>query len=203
MTMNRFFVIVALFLLTSCSQEPVLKPLPATGVVLAFGDSLTFGTGASTNSSYPAVLEQLIGRRVINAGIPGEISADGLKRLSGLLLDTQPDLVILIHDGNDMLRRFNLQTTARNLKAMIELCRKQGAQVVMLGVPKPGLILASATIYASVSEETGTPIDDEVIADILQYSANKSDPVHPNSKGYRILAESIRDLLIETGAVRD
>ena len=181
---------------------PALKPLPEDGVVLAFGDSLTFGTGAVTQSSYPVILGQLIDRKVINAGVPGEVTANGLKRLQTVLGETRPDLVVLIHGGNDMLRRHNLKDTATNLKTMIELCRQSGAEVVMLGVPKPGLILSAASFYTTVSEETGTPIDNEVIADILQYPANKSDPVHPNARGYRILAEKVRDLLVETGVVR-
>ena len=70
-------------LLAGCTQSAKLPPLAGDGVLLAFGDSLTFGTGAAEGESYPAVLERLTGLKVLNYGVPGEISAAGLARLAG------------------------------------------------------------------------------------------------------------------------
>ena len=85
-----------------CDPTPKVKALGDDAVILAFGDSLTFGTGASKHKSYPAQLQALISRTVINAGIPVEVSNTGLRRLPALLTRHQPDLVIICHGGNDI-----------------------------------------------------------------------------------------------------
>ena len=193
--------LIALVLLGACGSDQALRPLATDAVILAFGDSLTFGTGAGRNESYPSVLGRMIGRTVVNAGVPGEVTATGLSRLPGLLQQHQPDLVVLIHGGNDMLRRQNRSHAADNLRSMIGLARDSGADVVLLGVPQPGLILRTATFYTDVAESTGTPLDGDVLADILQYTSNKSDPVQPNSRGCRMLAEAVRDLLADHDAL--
>lgn len=194
-------ILFGAILLAACGSDQTLRPLAADAVILAFGDSLTFGTGAGRSESYPSVLGNLTGRTVVNAGVPGEVSAKGLTRLPGLLERHQPDLVVLIHGSNDMLRRQSRSGTADNLRRMIALARESGADVVLLGVPAPGLILSTASFYEEVAESTGTPIDSNALADVLQYPSNKSDPVHPNGKGYRMLAEAVRALLAENGAL--
>lgn len=198
-----FLLVLLPFLvfLSGCSGEQRLQPLPASQVVLAFGDSLTYGKGASRSDSYPAALERMINRKVVNAGINGELSADGLKRLPGLLQQHNPSLVILTHGGNDLLRRLNLERTADNLRTMIQLSRDAGADVVMMGVPRPGIFLSTAEFYETVAMELNVPIELDVIADVLQDPANKSDAVHPNSTGYRQMAEALKDLLDAEGAI--
>ena len=196
-----FVAMVLTVLLAACSGPPTLKPLSKNATILAFGDSLTYGTGTTKTQSYPATLASLTGRRVINAGVPGEVSADGLKRLPGLLAEHKPDLLILIHGGNDMLRRRSFAQAADNVRAMVNLARERNTDVILLAVPKPGLILSPPEFYQQIALGTDIPIEEDVISDILQYSANKSDAVHPNAKGYRILAEEIVELLKDEGAL--
>lgn len=141
--------------LVACSDEAKLSRLPADAVILAFGDSLTHGNGASRGESYPAVLEGLSGRRVINEGISGEVSEAGLKRLPALLDKHQPDLMILCHGGNDFLRKKDMGLLESNLQEMISLALSRDIDVVMLGVPKPGIFLSSAELYERVAESTG------------------------------------------------
>ncbi len=191
-----------LLLLCSCGSSHTLQPLATDAVILAFGDSLTYGTGTDRSLSYPTVLASMTGMTVVNEGVPGEVSSKGMARLPTVLDTHKPDLLVLIHGGNDMLRRTGMQQAKHNLRAMITLARSRGIDVVMLGVPKPGLILSAADFYEEIAEETGTPIDNDAIADILQYPANKSDAVHPNADGYRMLAEAVYDLLSDNGAIR-
>ncbi len=195
-------LVIALSLVACDSGPPKLAELPADAVVLAFGDSLTFGTGARAGASYPAVLQELIGRRVVRAGVPGEVTAQGLARLPGALEAAQPDLLILIHGGNDLLRRLPRGETRANLRAMIDLTRARGIDVVLIGVPNLGLILGrSAGFYSELAEQLTLPYDGEALPDILSQAKLKSDTIHPNAKGYRMLAEAVAELLRESGAI--
>ena len=73
--------------------------------------------------------------------------------------------------------------------------------VVMMAVPNPTLILSPADFYEELAEEMNVPIEVDAIADVLQYPSNKSDAVHPNDKGYRMMAESLHELLQSAGAL--
>jgi acyl-CoA thioesterase-1 len=124
--LKLLFLMVALALLYSCGKDtPKLPKLSEDAVILAFGNSLTYGTGAERNESYPAILENLSGKRIVNAGIPGELSAKGLQRLSEVLNEHKPELLLLCHGGNDLLRRYELAKTAINLKKIRHHTSKQ------------------------------------------------------------------------------
>ncbi len=189
-------------LLAACGpRNPSLKPLAPEAVVLAFGDSLTYGVGAERETSYPAVLEKLIGRRVINAGVPGEVTSQGLQRLPDALDQHRPALILLCHGGNDLLRNKDDAQIAANLRAMIRLARKRGADVVLIGVPRPGLLLSPPKFYAEVAGEFSLPYESAILPDILSRGALKSDAIHPNAEGYRKLAEAIAALLRKAKAI--
>ncbi len=187
--------------LASCGGGPELSPLGADARVLAFGDSLTFGSGAPTGRGYPEVLAELTGLEVINAGIPGETTTEGRQRLPGILAEHGPALVVLVHGGNDILRRQPAQTTRNNLIAMVEAIRHSGAQVVMLALPGASLTLAPPKYYAEVANIERVPIDDRILQRLMRSPEYKSDQVHFNAAGYRHMAEAVRDLLLKTGAL--
>jgi acyl-CoA thioesterase-1 len=194
--------LVALLLAACDSGPPKLAKLPAGGVVLAFGNSLTHGTGARADESYPAVLQDLIGRRVVRAGVPGEVTAAGLARLPGALDAVTPALLILIHGGNDLLRRTPQKRIAANLRAMVQLARERGAAIVLIGVPDLGLILGrSAGFYEELAEELDILYDGAALPAILKQPSLKSDAIHPNAQGYRKLAEAVAALLRKSGAI--
>ena len=202
---RRAFLLVAAVawtLLAGCGERvPPLPRLDANAVVLAFGDSLTYGTGASTPESYPVVLERLIGRKVVPAGVPGEVSATGLERLSEALEQTQPKLLILCHGGNDFLRKLPEMQAAANVRAMVKLARDKGVDVVLLGVPKLGLTGSPAGFYAEIAQEFRIPYDGDVLKTVLTDNALKSDWVHPNAKGYARIAGSLAELLKRAKAI--
>jgi acyl-CoA thioesterase-1 len=193
--------IVASSCLLSCSSDAKLPRLDGDAVILAFGDSLTFGTGAAPTESYPAVLEWLISRQVVNAGVPGEVTAQGLSRLPMVLEKEKPAILFLCHGGNDLLRRLNLQQTANNLRAMIRLAQERGVAVVMIAVPSPGLSLSLPSFYREIASEMKILIEENTLTTVLSDGALKSDYIHPNAAGYRRLAESIAALLEKSGAV--
>ena len=201
-TLRSLSCIILLFAFAACSSGHQLQPLNNDAVILAFGDSLTYGTGAPQDKSYPAVLEQLSGRKVVNAGIPGEVTAGGLARLADTLEEVRPQLVILCLGGNDMLRRVSSEETAQNLEQMVAISRAQGVPVLLLGVPRPALFgLESAPFYHELAEKMELPLEDEIISSVLSDSNLKSDQIHPNAEGYRLIAEAIREKLKESGAL--
>lgn len=190
---NLFASLLLIFFLlcAGCDSGPKIAPLGQNAVLMAFGDSLTYGTGASAGQSYPEVLASLLGRTVVNVGVPGEISAAGLKRLPSMLESHNPTLVILCHGGNDFLRRIDESVTTRNLKAMIEMIQDRGADVVLVGVPKLGFGLDVPKFYVSIAAEKAIPFEGEILLDLLGDNRMKSDAIHPNAKGYHLMAEAI------------
>jgi len=199
---NRNFFFLLLIFLAACGDStPQLARLPDDAVILAFGDSLTYGTGANKNESYPVILEKIINRKVVNAGVPGELSMQGLKRLPKLLDKHLPKLLILCHGGNDILRREDLAEAEANIRQMISLAENRSIPVVLLGVPKFGLFLSSAKLYASIAENTDVLFIENLLPDILSDASMKSDSVHPNNIGYRKMASTLADTLRDAGAL--
>lgn len=171
------------------------RELAEGAVVVAFGDSLTEGYGADVSESYPEVLEKLVGRKVVNAGVSGERSDGGVARLPQVLSRERPTWVVLCHGGNDMLWKQPDDMTARNLREMVRLAQDSGARVVLLGVPRPGVVLRTADFYADVARETGVVYDGKRLTSLLAKPSLKSDPIHLNADGYRKLAERVAELL--------
>ena len=200
---RHLILIVAMCcLLTGCGEATVeLNPLPPGTSVLAFGDSLTAGYGAGPGQSYPEVLAELAVLDIVNAGISGEVSATGLQRLPGVLAEHRPALVILCHAGNDMLRSTGNMAAKANLLAMIEQIRASGAQVVLLGVPQPGLLLSTADFYQEIADETAVAYLPDVMTDVLSQRSLRSDAAHPNAAGYQVIAEAVHGFLLDAGAL--
>jgi acyl-CoA thioesterase-1 len=192
---------IVVFFFCGCSSVPQLPKLPADGVVLAFGDSITFGTGANREESYPTVLARIIGRTVVNGGVPGEVTAEGLARLPEVLDRERPALVVICHGGNDLLRRLDGGETAANLRAMVRMARVRGIAVVLIGVPAPDLSLSPPKFYREVAGEFSIPYDGKTLPRIMGKGSLKSDYIHPNAAGYSKLAESLAELLARSGAI--
>ncbi|HEX9182451.1 MAG TPA: GDSL-type esterase/lipase family protein [Burkholderiales bacterium] len=187
--------------LIACGDAPKLARLAPDAAVLAFGDSLTYGTGAAEAESYPAQLEGLIGRKVVRAGVPGEVSAQALARLPAALEEHQPRLVVLCIGGNDFLRNLGQAQAAANVRAMVRLAKDKGADVLLLGTPEKGLLVSPPKFYAEIAQELRIPYEGKVIGEILRDSSLKSDPIHPNARGYRLMAERVAALMKKAGAL--
>jgi lysophospholipase L1-like esterase len=198
---TRFLALVLALTVAACSERPTLPRLDADAVVLAFGDSLTFGTGAAESESYPAQLERLIGRRVVSAGVPGEVTAQALERLPGALDEYAPRLLLLCTGGNDFLRRLGNEQAERNVRAMIELAGRRGVAVLLIGTPEPALVPSPPAFYATLAKDMRVPYEGDVITEVLKDTRLKSDPIHPNAAGYRLIAERIAARLKQAGAI--
>lgn len=195
------FSCVVLLLLAGCERAPSLPQLAPHDVILAFGDSLTHGTGANPEDAYPARLARLSGHPVVNAGVPGETTTEGVQRLPAVLDEHRPRLVVLCLGGNDMLRRLPASNTENNLRLMLQTLRSSGIPVVLVGVPEPKLFGGAPDFYARLAKEFQLPYDDTTLNDVLKNPALKSDPIHPNAAGYEIMAQQFARLLQESGAL--
>lgn len=199
---GRFFIAVCVsLLLAACDRAPTLPRLEPHDVIVAFGDSLTHGTGASAGDAYPAVLAALTGRTVINAGVPGETTSSGLARLPAVLDEHKPRLVLLCLGGNDMLKKQHEAATENNLRLLVKTIRASGAEVLLIGVPEPRLFGGAPDFYERLAEELQVPLEQDVFSRVLKDNRLKSDPIHANAAGYRLVAERLAARLREAGAL--
>lgn len=195
-------LLVLLFTFAACGQKhPTLPRLSSGDVIVAFGDSLTYGTGATEHESYPAVLASMIGKEVIRAGVPGEVTAQGLQRLHSVIDEHRPRLVIVCLGGNDMLKRVSMSDTRANLRAILKALKERDIGVVLIGVPQPTLLSSPPELYAEIAREFGVPYEGEVLKRVLYAAEMKSDPIHPNAAGYRRMAEAVAAVLRKAGAI--
>ncbi|MGK2906638.1 MAG: GDSL-type esterase/lipase family protein [Desulfuromonadales bacterium] len=191
--MNRitlFLILLLLFpLFTACERSP--GALPEGAVILAFGDSITAGTGADEGEAYPAVLERLVGRKVVNAGVPGETTVEGLARLPRVLAEIRPHLVILCHGGEDMIQGLDAGELVANIKTMIRLIGEADAEVFLIAVPPPAPYFQPASFYNQIARDLKIPIEVNTLSNILSSNETRSESIYPNADGYAALAKAI------------
>lgn len=198
-------------------------PAAAQTRYLAFGDSITAGTGDETGQGYPPRLEELLqleepGSTVDGAGVPGETTAEGLSRIDGAL-DGEPGVVLLMEGTNDVSRGISTETAVFNLEEMARRAEAAGWSVVhatviprRAGESTPAEFQRTVTLNRRLRSSAGTR--DLELADPFQvfgstpdvferfYSDDPDDWVgHPNGAGYELLAEVFRDVLVGADTV--
>jgi lysophospholipase L1-like esterase len=193
-------IIVLLGLLTLTQKKVNIMPFSKNDTILAFGDSLTYGFGANPGESYPDRLAILSGHKIINAGVNGDTSSEGLQRLPYLLEDENIKLMILCFGGNDIIQKHSMSRLKQNLKTMIRMAKNKNIDVLLLSVPNLSLFgLSPLELYEEVAEEEKIPLLSGVLADILSQPSLKNDQIHPNALGYKKMAELIYESLKENG----
>lgn len=192
-------------LISSCGREARLPAIAPGKTVLAFGDSVTFGTGAAPGEDWPELLARTSGWQVINAGIPGDTAEAATGRIQALLDEHRPALVILELGGNDFLRRRPPKAVKDDLRRIIKTIQQSGAQVVLIAVPELSLLSvvarkpSDAPIYGELAKEEKIPLIGEVFSDILARPELCADQIHPNAKGYEQMASAIHAQLKKIG----
>jgi acyl-CoA thioesterase I len=183
--------------LPGCGRPRIRADAVAPGAaVLALGDSLTFGTGAPPDAAYPAVLERLSGWQLHNAGVPGDTSAQALERLPPLL-QAPPALVLLCIGGNDFLRRVPESDTRQHVRTICETVRATGAQLLLIGVPRPTLSaaftgsLSDHPLYGDIAETLKLPLHRQGWSEVLADESLRSDAIHANAQGYARFAQGL------------
>ena len=201
---NLVAVTFLVFLLSGCGGKKPYTPLPHNAVVLALGDSVTFGTGASQGEDYPARLAALTGWQVVNAGVPGDVAAGGRERLPGLLEQHHPSLVIVELGGNDFLHKTEPAVIKAQLDAILTEIKASGIRVVLIGVPRPSLVglvtgLNAEPLYKELAKQHQAVLVEDGLPKVLSNPAQKSDQIHPNAKGYAQLAREVHTALVRSG----
>lgn len=191
--------------LAACGRPPKLSPLAAGATVLAFGDSVTYGTGAAAGEDWPTLLANLSGWNVVNAGVPGDTAANGKQRIAALVEEYRPALVIVEIGGNDFLKRRPPGAVKEDIRQIVSIARAGGAQVLLVAVPELSLLgavtrkPADASLYAELGKEEKLPVIEDVFADILGDPELRADAIHPNVQGYARMAKAFRDALKKLG----
>ncbi len=195
--MIRFLGLLLLigFLVSGCERGGSfgdIRNLQSRGeTIICFGDSLTEGVGAASGEDYPSLLEQQLKRPIVNAGRRGDTAADGLARVEPEVLARNARLVIVLFGGNDFLRQVPLAETRKNLEEIVRRIQERGAMVVLVGL-RLGLFTDEySPIYEEIAGKHGALYIPQVLKGILSDPKLKSDSIHPNGAGYRIMAERI------------
>ena len=174
--------------------------------IIAFGDSLTAGYGAQPGEDYPSKLSKLIDKPVINAGVSGDTTDMALARLDADVLSRDPRIVIVGLGGNDFLRSVDIASTERDLRTIVRRIHGAGAMVVLLGFRFPSLSLDYEKMYTGVANDEGCLLIPRMLRGIITDPNLKSDEVHPNGRGYQIMAERVagplRKLIRKADAAR-
>ena len=195
----KYIMGIALILLAISSftkKETSTMRLNKTDKILAFGDSLTYGFGASPKESYPELLSRYTGLRVINGGVNGETSEEGLRRLPPLLNDPSVKVMILFFGGNDILQKRSMSALKNNLKRMIKMAKEKEIAVLLISVPNITLFgLSPLDLYEELAEEEHIPLLSGMLSEILSDPSLKSDQIHPNAAGYEKMAQKVHERL--------
>lgn len=194
----------------SSSTEPAGTRTPSTNSttspkslpkIVAFGDSLTAGYGLAPSQSYPSLLQQKLNEdgyeyEVVNAGISGDTSAGGIRRIDWSL-EGDVKIVILELGANDILRLQPIEQMKKNLSKIIERAKAKGAQVLLAGMEAP---TNSGPLYSRQVHEAFIELAEEHDVEFIPFflegvagiqGLNQNDGIHPNEAGTRMVAETV------------
>lgn len=169
-------------------------PLKTSGPWIAFGDSLTAGYGADRENDYPTLLGKSLGMNIENAGRNGETSQDGLNRLDAIA-QRQPRVVLLCFGGNDALQQVSREVTFHNLAEIIDRLHQQGTFVVLIGIRSATLRDKNESWFKDLAKNKRVLYVPNILEGVLTHPDLMSDEVHPNDKGYALIAERIGKVL--------
>ncbi len=201
MKKNTLFILIGLILLIVFSFWYFSKEeKPPINTIVALGDSLTAGYGATEGNDYVSLLEKKIGKDIINMGVSGDTSSGVLNRVAEVA-KKNPDMVILFIGGNDVLRKVSSAEMFANIKTIISVLQMNGAEVVLVGIPGGILTDPLDTEFEELAERYDLLYVPEFMGSLIRGRKYMHDSIHPNDQGYEIVAEKIYDVI--KGRVRE
>ena len=210
MARDKYLVLILSVIVSLCwpllSAQAASFASDARPRIVAFGDSLTAGLGVPADESYPAQLQRRLDARgyayrVINAGVSGDTTAGGLRRVSWIL-NNKPTLVILELGANDGLRGLSVEQTTQNLREIIQRLRTAGVTIVLAGMKLPpnyghDYSTGFEAIYPSLAKEYHLPLIPFFLEGVGGSPLlNQADGIHPTGKGYELVVEQVLKALL-------
>lgn len=197
---KRIFLVVVAFLglvvLSAGCAKQEIKNVDSKGAnIICLGDSLTYGYGVDKGADYPSSLARMINIPVINAGVDGDTSIEGLERLSPDVLEKNPLLVIIEFGGNDFLKQVPIKLTFSNIKEMIDKVQAKGAMVALVDISAGILFKEYRVQLSKIAKQKGAIFIPSILEGIVTNPSLKSDFLHPNSKGYNIVAQRVHKVI--------
>jgi len=186
------FVIGVFFFLGNRGKNIVNFPNDRTGIVM-FGDSLVAGNGSTEGKSLPEQLSQRINESVLNLGIPGNTTIDGIARIEDIPQDAR--LVIINLGGNDALKRVPKEVTLQNMRNMIIQSQENGSIAMIISVRNGLLVGTFDKEYEKIARETGALYMPNLLKGLFGDSTYMADAIHPNNLGYSIIADRITEVI--------
>jgi acyl-CoA thioesterase-1 len=185
-----------LFVLTGCARRSI-KNINSQGAnIICFGDSVTFGHGANPGEDYPSVLSSMTNLSVINAGVDSDTSTDGLQRIDSDVLERNPLLVIIEFGGNDFLKKIPTQETIQNIKTMVDRIQAKGAMVAIFDISAGMIMSHYRSLFRNIASEKQAIFIPDLLKGIITDPQLKSDFIHPNNIGYKMVASRIYRAII-------
>ncbi|MEE4356036.1 MAG: arylesterase [Desulfococcaceae bacterium] len=171
------------------SHAPEIRNASPRGEnIICFGDSLTYGSGASEGKDYPSRLSEMLGMPVINAGVPGDTTDSALQRLERDVLEQSPRIVFITLGGNDLKNGVPRDRAFANLKIIVQAIQEKGALVVIGGIDIPFWGKGFGQAYETLADECGALLIPNIFKGIFGKPEMMSDTIHPNDAGYEIMA---------------
>lgn len=181
-------VVVAFFVFKPATK---ITNYPSSGdSIVAFGDSLIEGVGASEGNDLVSQLSKKTGEPIINLGIAGNTTEQGLARVDRIA-EYKPKVVLVLLGGNDYLRKVPRAETFRNLEAIVMKIQSMGAVVVLLGIQGGVLGDPYESEFEKLAKEREVVYVSNVLEDLFGDVRYMADAVHPNDAGYARIAERV------------
>jgi len=187
-------VIGTLMVFSSNNQTEIVNRDSTGQTVVAFGDSLVEGVGADDGSNFVDILSKRIGEPIVNEGISGDTTVDGLARVDEVIKH-DPRIVIVLLGGNDAIKNISKEETFANLERIVKSLQDNGSAVILVGVQSGILRDVNKKEYNKLSSKLGTAYVPNILEDIIGSPDLMSDPIHPNEAGYLIMADRIEPVL--------
>lgn len=199
--MRHFFIVFSLFLLSvggfmlyRYMTSSSLTCASSQPVIVAFGDSLVTGYGASEGGDIFTNLSNRIGVPIYNLGVSGDTSARALARIQGVL-ERKPDIVVVLVGGNDALQGVPVAETEATIGTILSTLKSAGVTPILAGVVGGFPNDSFKPMFERLAEEHEVVLVSNVLAGILGDNRLMSDAIHPNAQGYARIAERLQPIL--------
>jgi acyl-CoA thioesterase-1 len=192
MPKSALYVVLIICLAQFWGCEPKMANLDSKGKdIICFGDSITKGEGSTEGNDFPTLLSQKLNMPVINAGVSGDTTQDALNRIDEDILQRDPRMVIVEFSGNDFLRGVPKKVTFDNLDEIVLKIRQKKSMVVLVEVAAGNFGDDYYEGFQEIAQRRGALLVSNIMKGIIANSSLKSDEIHPNDAGYRIIADRI------------